>query len=195
MFNDYMAGSLPGDYYVSRASCNVKVMVRAAEETTVFTLYITYDGQTWESAQTETVRPTWWDDLNYSFAVSDEQTAYAIRQTGNPVRLDWIAGIKVTSDDGGGERPILTVLGRDLLTLDVSLVDGEFDTVFEFKPQLSVETWVEWKHDLIWPENKDEDVVLYTVGQAGGVPMVGQSIPADYPLAVNKGAADGVYEV
>jgi hypothetical protein len=37
-------------------------------------------------------------------------------------------------------------------------------------------------------------VVLYTVGQAATIPVVGQNIPVDFPLAMNPGDTQGLVE-
>lgn len=188
-----------GDYRITRVSCDTRVMVRAGDVETVFRLYITYDDgfQEWRKVDTETAAPTNWKLLDFSYMIGDEATAADIRASGTPVEFDAIRGIRVTCDDGSVEDEILRVTPSDIPSLSVELVDGEFEGADPpgGLPTLTVEAWVEWKEELIWPENEKADMVLYTVGEQATIPIPGQTIPANFPLTLNASDAQGGFEV
>jgi hypothetical protein len=180
-----------GDYRTKSVSGNVKIVVRAGNESTLFRLYVTYDGQSWSEADDATPQPTFYSDLTFYYIVTDEATIPAIQVAGSPVEFSAIRGIRVTSDDGSAENTLLTITVNDPQSLDVSLVDAEFEN----PSVLTAEAWIEWKQELIWPENENEDVILYTIGQPGTVPLSNQSIPADFPLAMDANDAEDAHEV
>ncbi len=113
-------------------------------------------------------------------------------QVQNPyIEFAPIDGIKVTTSDASGETPLLTIMRSQVSELSLNLGRGEF----EDPEVLTVESQIEWRKNLDWPESNSEDLVLYTVGQSGTVPLAGQSIPMDFPLATNEHDPEGAFEV
>lgn len=185
-----------GDYVTTKVEGRAKFMVRASNNssTSEFRLYITYGLlNDWRLADSETVHQTCWRSLETGYVIADEAVLPAMRAQGLPFEFALISGIKVTVDDGTGERPLLTVMCNDPQDLHLSMVDGEFENPNTPPFILTVESQLEWKQDIRQPE--DEDLILYTVGEPGTVPLNGQTIPDDFALAGNKNDNNGAYEV
>jgi hypothetical protein len=182
-----------GDYVTTLVSSAARVVVRAgnSSNSSQFKLYITYDGLTWLEVDSKTVGQSVYGELRFGYLIADPVVIPGMRANGHPFEFNAISGIKVTCDDGSGVVNLLTVNGDDPAELYVSLMDGEFEN----PNTLTVEALLEWRHELIWPEPDGEDLVVYTIGQPGTIPLSGQSIPADCPLAMDSNDSDGAYEV